>query len=261
MVIRGVLALLAVMLMGGCSGGIYDLLTRTKDDPYREKPLVESFRESNAIDIFWHEDEGADEYILERALDGTQISYEEVYRGAGLGHHERGLPDQAMYLYRLGKRRGGKEFDFSDPALGISSTVTRDVYEDNNIRERAARLDETPLVSNMQYYRSYSGFIFQDEDWYYTDIAPGWQAVVVINDTQAPPGREDSHFRLYIENRDSMVVTSDQEIEIPNYGTTEMRCYLRVYPYEHQYINDMPATEIGGSSVQYIIKIIMKQAL
>ena len=165
-----------------------------------------------------------------------------------------------MYLYRLAKRRGNREFPFSDPVLGVSSMIIGDVHEDNQTRENATYLGDTALVANMYYYRSYSGLILSDEDWFVTEIPPGWMIIVVINDSKAPPGI-NSHFKLYTEGREIKMVTSDMEIEIPNYDTSEMQCYMKVFPYEYQFINEMPDTEIGGNIIQYTIRIVLRRAL
>ena len=258
--VKRIIIAAAVMALCACNTGIYDLLGRTASDPFTEKPLAVSFKESQTVILSWSFDPAADEYILERALDGTQIVYEEIYRGQKLMFSDAGLPDQNMYLYRLAKRRGNREFPFSDPVLGVSSVITRDIHEDNGDKENASYLGDTTLVANMYYYRSYSGFILCDEDWYFTDIPAGWIIIAVINDSKAPPG-VNSHFKLYIENREISMVTSDMEIEIPNYDTSPLRCYMKVFPYEYQYISEMPDTEIGGNIIQYTIRVVLRRAL
>jgi hypothetical protein len=259
MVKKLALGVAGIMLLAACNQELFEVLNRTVADPFTEVPAVVSFKESNTIFISWSNDDAADEYILKRALDGSQILYEEIYRGTVPYYEDRGLPDQNMYLYCLAKKRGDKEFPLSEPAMGVSSLVTRDVNEENDAESAATHLGDTPVISNMHYYRSYSGFILQDEDWYYTEIPPGWQISVIINDSKAPANRL-SHFMLYIKDRDTARVTSDGEIQILNSETSPLRCYLKVYPYEYLYISEMPETEIGGGMVLYTIKISMKLA-
>jgi hypothetical protein len=240
---------------------MFELLDRTTADPFTEIPRAESFRESNAVLLSWLPDEGADEFILERAEDAERLNYQEIYRGGETFYRDGGLPDQRLYLYRLSKRRGERQFPPSGPALGVSSLVTRDIYETNDSEETAVFLSDTTVISNMYFYQSYNGLRVSDEDWYVMDIPPGWRASVVVNDSKAPAGLE-SHFKIYIKDRETNKVTHDDPIPVPNYGTSPLRCFFKIFPDEHIYISkDMPPTGAGGAIIQYTIKITAKTVM
>jgi hypothetical protein len=253
-------ALAGALLLGACSEGMYDILSRTTADPYTIQPLALSFKESNAVIVSWPADPAADEYILQRAADGTRVAYQDVYRGTGTEYRDGDLPDQAMYLYRLAKRRGDREFPPSDPVLAVSSLVTRDAYEENGGMQAATHLGDTPVIANMYYYRSYSGLSAQDVDWYWFDIPPGWRVSLVVTDARVNPGIS-SHFRYYIAGRAEGMVVSDVPIPIDNYEKTALRCYFRLFPDVGQYIMDMPPSQVGGGIVAYEIKIVQKLLL
>lgn len=208
----------------------------------------------------WNWDEGADEYILERADDGGQLIYHEIYRGTGLSYCDGGLPEDAMYLYRLRKRRGGKTFPASGPAMGVSSLVTRDIHEVNDRDTEATYLSDRTLISNMYYYRGYSTLEVWDEDWYYIDIPSGWRASLIVSDGEAPGGIS-SHFKIYIRDQETRDVIHDGEIPISNYGNVAIRCYFKLYPDTSTYVaNDMTAG-VGGAIISYTIKIAQFQVM
>jgi hypothetical protein len=256
-----VLSILPELFLVSCSQGMFELLDRTTADPFAEKPAAESFKESNTVLLSWSPDEGADEFILERAEDAERPVYREIYRGGAAGYRDADLPDQGIYLYRLLKRRGRRIFPSSEPVLGVSSLVTGDLQEPNNGEDAATFLDDTTIIANMYFYRSYQGLMVWDEDWYCMDIPPGWRASVVVNDSKAPSGLE-SHFKIYIKDREINKITHDDPIPVPNYGTEELRCFFKIFPDEQIYVSkEMPSTGVGGGIIQYTIKITGKTVM
>jgi hypothetical protein len=241
-----------------CNQDIYNILSRTIDDPYTIKPNAISFKESNTVILSWPFDPAADEYILQRTLDRQDIKYVEIYRGNKNEYIDSGLPDQNMYLYRLAKKRGNKNFPFSEPVLGVSSLVTRDTYEENNTMETATHLEDITLIANMYYYRSYSGFELQDFDWYWFDIPSGWQVFIVVIDDKPNPGT-DSHFRYYIHGRTEGIVFSSLPMIIENFEKTTYRCYFKLFPNVDQFV--LNPTQIGGGVAPYQIKILKKEMI
>ena len=180
-----VLILIAFITLASCSSGMYEMLHRTLDDPQIVIPNVESFEEKNTIFINWDFDEGADEYILERAEDKMELHYQIIYKGKDLNFADRGLEDDKRYIYRLSKRRGNRIFGPSDEALGVSTILTRDVYRNNSMAQ-AIKLDSIDYIANMFFYRSYGGLELVEEDWYYIDLPPLRMASIVVNDSQVP---------------------------------------------------------------------------
>jgi hypothetical protein len=246
-------AVILILLCASCTPGMFELLNRTMDDPALQKPGVESFVESNTITVSWDRDDGADEYILERAEDGIALSFSEVCRGGMTKYVDRDLPDNKRYLYRLFKKRGNKTFGPTEQALGVSSLVCRDVYEPNGTMEQAVQLETIDYISNMYYYRAYSGEEAIDEDWYFITIPPLRQASVVVNDSRVEESNKPTHFEYYEYDRDHKAVRQLLNFWIVNNEMVTKNYYFKLYPAKNQYIGaEMPA---GGAIIQYKISI------
>jgi len=245
--------LILLFILSGCENEMYKMLHRTADDPVIVRPNVESFVESNTIFINWEFDEGADEYILERALDTPDnLVFIIIYKGKALEYADRGLEDGARFIYRLSKRRGKVTFGPSKEALGVSSLVIRDIYR-NDTMEQALKLESTDYIANIFYYRSYNGLELIDEDWYFIDIPPMRQASVVVRDYEANEPDSLTHFLYYEHARESYVVRQLRDFWIVNTELETKRCYFKIFPAKSQFVNSgIPA---GGGIVQYKISL------
>ena len=244
----------AAMIFSSCNDGLFGTLNRTTLDPFTEIPTVISFLESHSITVKWTEDEGADEYILERALDSIMPVFSEVYRGNATEYVDRNKSDETLYLYRLSKRRGQKTFPASDPALGVSTLTTRDSHEENNDEKKATYLSYYTLSANMPFYRAYNGLTVSDADWYCVDIPPRWMVSIVIVDLKIEYGTE-THFRAYIKDTPPQDVIQSYPFHITNYENFPARHYFKIYPKEGKYIDAMGGGA-GGAVVDYTIQII-----
>jgi len=250
---------LLLLVLTGCNPGMYEMLHRTIDDPVIVKPNVESFVESNAIFVNWKEDEGADEYILERAEDiSGSLVYRVVYRGTGTSYADRGLEEDIRYIYRLSKRRGKEVFGPSPEAMGVSSLVCRDVYRNDTMAD-ALRLESIDYIANIYYYRSYGGLEIYDEDWYYIEIPAMRQASVVVNDSQVAESDQPTHFEYYEYGRNAHSVKQLKDFWIINTELETKRYYFKLFPATSQFVlpgsgsgSVLPA---GGDIVQYRISI------
>ena len=245
--------LLILFILLGCHSDMYDMLHRTINDPVVVKPNVQSFVETKSILISWDYDEGADEYILERAFDspGT-LFYITVYRGKALSYADRDLEDDQRFIYRLSKRRGNAVFGPSAEVLGVSSIVTRDIYSNNSI-ETALRLESIDYIANIYYYRSYNGLELIDEDWFYIDIPPMRQASIVVNDSQVDISNTPTHFEYYVVSRDSAPVMQLRDFWIINNELETKRFYFKLYPAKSQFVmGSIP----GGGIIQYKISLV-----
>jgi hypothetical protein len=232
---------------------MYELLTRSTDDPVVVEPVIESFVKSYAIYAWWESDKGADEYILERARDGPEaLVWETVYRGEGTSYTDGGLENNMMYVYRLSKRRGKETFGPSAEAAGVSSLVSRDIYR-NDTMEQAVRLETKDYIANIYYYRTYGGLEIIDEDWYYIEIPPLRQASVVVNDSQVAEADQPTHFEYYEYSRDSAKVLQLKDFWIINNELETKKYYFVLYPAKLQFVG--AAVPAGGKLVQYRISI------
>jgi len=241
-----------LITLSGCNSGMYDMLHRSMDDPKINNPMVESFAESNAIFVKWEYDEGADEYILERAQDSQVLKYITVYHGSGTEYADRGLENETRYVYRLWKRRGTEMFGPSSGSLGVSSMVSRDVYR-NDTMETALRLETIDYIANIYYYRTYGGLEIMDEDWYYIEIPALRKASVIVNDSKVAEQNRPTHFECYEYAREAFSVVHLFDFWIINNEMNTMKYYFKLYPSKMQFVGTgIPA---GGDIVRYTISI------
>jgi len=248
--VAGVIVLL--FALSGCNPGMYDMLHRTMDDPKIVSPNVESFVESNSIFVNWEYDEGADEYILERAQDSLVLSFSTVYRGTGTAYADRGLEGETRYIYRMFKRRGSEIFGPSPEVIGVSSMVSRDVYR-NDTMETAERLETIGYIANIYYYRTYNGLEIMDEDWYYIEIPALRKASIVVNDSKVAEQNRPTHFECYEYAREAFPVVHLLDFWIINNEMETKRYYFKLYPAKLQFVGvGVPA---GGDIVRYTISI------
>ena len=245
--------LILTAITSSCKLDFFETLNRTPYSPFTETPVVGSFLSSRSICIEWSFDEGADEYIIERALDNSlSLDYREIYRGTSLHYIDNNLPDSTLYFYRLSKRRGKMTFPPSNPALGVSSITTRDSHEVNDTMEEATRLGDTVLHANLPFYRAYNGATVCDEDWYYVELPPGWLAKIEIDDLKAGVFKTITHFFIYVPDFPPYNVPQLKEIIIPNYETFSRKCYFKIFPNEDEYLG----SGFGGDIVDYTIRIV-----
>ena len=250
--VRKIFPVFLALFFAACSSGMYDLLIRTTDDPKTACPRAVSFAESNAVLLSWDYDEGADEYILERASDSETPVFFTVYKGTGTEYADRGLENDTRYIYRLSKRRGNRIFGPSKETLGVSSLVSRDIYR-NDTMEEAVRLETIDYIANIYYYRSYGGAELIDEDWYYVEIPPLRRAAVVVNDSLITDGNKPTHFMRYEYSRDDKPVIQLSAFWIINNELETKRYYFKLYPAKMMFVG--MAGIPGGDIVRYTISI------
>jgi hypothetical protein len=250
--VKMLFSILAAAVLAGCNPGMYEMLNRIMDDPVIEKPVIKSFLESYTIFASWEYDEGADEYILERAEDvPSQLVYETVYQGTETAYTDGGLEDGKRYIYRLSKRRGKKTFGPSEEVMGVSSLIC--VIYHNDTMEEALRLETIDYITNIYYYRTYGGLELIDEDWYYIELPPLRQASVVVNDSRIEESDRPTHFEYYEYGRDHNPVRQLKDFWIINNEMETKKYYFKLYPTKLQFVGaGIPA---GGDLVQYRISI------
>lgn len=251
--VKRLFGIMAAVLLTGCNPGMYEMLHRSVDDPVIVEPVIESFVESCTIFARWEFDEGADEYILERAEDSpSELVYETVYQGKETAYTDAELEDSKRYIYRLSKRRGKQLFGPSGEVPGVSSLVCRDIYK-NDTMEEASRLETIDYIANIYYYRTYGGLELIDEDWYYIELPPFRQASVVLNDSRVEESDRPTHFDYYEYGRDHNPVRQLKDFWIINNELETKKYYFKLYPSKLQFVGaGIPA---GGDIVQYRISI------
>ena len=174
-----VLILCSLLSFSGCGGGIYEIVARDQRDPDTFYLKVDSFSEENVIRCSWAKDERSDKYIVMRSEDREPLHFEKVYEGERTTYEDAVLKEDTRYLYRLDKVRGKRGFKGKTHYMGIYSKQVKDVYEPNDKKENAVRL-ENDKQANVYYYRSTEGTILEDEDWYKVRVPARRQAKITI---------------------------------------------------------------------------------
>jgi hypothetical protein len=245
---------------------MHESLSRTDRDPFYEIPQVLSFEERYAIIIRWPVDEAADEYLLYRAADNSinlSSSYSLIYRGTATEYHDQFVLSQneQRYLYRLGKRRGGRYFvDLTTPGragLGVVENGIEDIFESNNHESKATLLSDVELQINSYYYESNAGdhITIYDEDWYCIDIPGNWTANIIQTDKAAPQHSNDTRFQIEVLGSVPEALPHSVDYSIINTGNQARRFYFRIFP-RYSYFQES-ADMVGGCGqfMEYWLKI------
>ena len=251
--VRGAAFFIAFVL-ASCGGGFLDTAARGSADPAVVKPDVSCFRQSRVVEISWKADDAADEYILERALDidtqGDPISYNVVYRGRETSYKDIFAVDN-RYLYRLGKTRGERLFGPSDPVLAFSTMDTMDGFEPNDEQSQA-----TPLSyrcdANVHFFKSGTGEVSTDVDWYWLDVPMRSTTYLYINQGFPVANVGDATKLRYSIGLAGDIVTQGLDIPFTNGHDFAVRMYLAVYT---DAVTALGQPNGGGIVISYFVKI------
>ena len=247
--------LFIVFALASCSGGFLATAARGSADPVIAKPDVLCFRQSRVVEISWEKDDAADEYILERALDidtlGDPVSYNVLYRGPATSYKDIFAVDN-RYLYRLAKTRGERLFGPSDPVLAFSTMNTMDGFEPNDEQGRA-----TPLSyrcdANIHFYKSGTGEVSTDVDWYWLDV-PMRSTTYLYIDQGFPAANSGDPTKLwYSTGLAGDIVKQDVDIPFTNGHDFPVRMYLAVYTDASTALGQTSSG--GGIVISYFVKI------
>ncbi|QQO10751.1 hypothetical protein [Breznakiella homolactica] len=239
-----------IFIVLGCTQSFLDELNRTDADPYIEVPAVESFLAEGLVSVSWSADEGADEYILQRALDHTSLSFETRYRGAGTDYTEVIPVPHERYIYRLSKVRGSKTFGPSDGVMGVGGDFRRDDNEPNDTQETATLLDRE-ITSNLYYYRSYGDEIVQDTDWFVLDVEP--RTIVRVKVTQAGLGVGNVATKMYltVPGQNSVQPVNADFVDIENRAYERQLVYFKITPIPNEFTGGIH--QVGGTVITYTL--------
>ncbi len=238
--------------VSGCTAGPLESLLRVIDDPVVSEPSVVCLQRENRIDVSWEADDGAEEYVLERAADSATLTYSVVYRGTDNSYADDGLADQSRYLYRLSKKRGTRTFGPSEAILGVGSSASIDEHEPNDAESSATDLSYD-LVSNLFYYRTYGGQVIQDTDWYAVAVPPRRIANIVITQDGLSGGAIQTYFYFYEKGMVPVTVANNATIPVSNTSYETKRVLFKVYPKPDEFVSDL--TLGGGTLVNYTISL------
>jgi len=160
--------------------------------------------------------------------------------------------DQERYLYRLNKTRGSRSFGPSASLLGVCGSFRKDLNEPNDTEDKATPL-VYDLISNIYYYRSYSGEVLSDVDWYKVSVPARRVAYVLVMQDGIGDGVENTKFEVTQPGLAASRVKNAVPIEIRNTAYVEQTFSFKIHPHVEDYFS---TPEFGGGSmVSYTILI------
>ena len=241
------------LLFFSCSGGFLDQMGRVLADPEPGTPTVSSFVSEFRIDVAWAADKAAEEYILEQADDSTAPSWSTVSRGTATSFSDTACADQHRYLYRLSIVRGSRVFGPAPEAFGIGSAACRDALEPNDTEAAATPLDYDK-ASNLYFYRSCSGAVVQDQDWYSVTIPPRRTANIVVTQSGLTGGSVNTYMMFYLKGTAPVVIVNNSAIPVTNPAHETKAFLFRISPNPAEFIAD--PTLAGGSFIDYTVSLL-----
>jgi hypothetical protein len=245
-----ILLTVTVLLCGACGQDLYDFMDRNTKAPVVSEPQVECFKVEGEIDVYWDEDEAADEYLLYRDDSPTGPFDEICYRGQELHYKDTGLQGDGgrLYYYKLAKRRAERVFDKSDFVLGVAHTKRCDCYEPNNKKETAAEFYNV-TDANIYYYQYNVDHALEDVDWYWVKIEPMRKVLLSIFFNDPNLHENDLHYEeeggLYGTD-----LSGDDEIYIYNYENEARIKYFYIR------VNKIYFEGVGGRMGSYQIRLL-----
>ena len=257
MKIKTLVILVLPLLVLSCSEGLLGDMLRVNTDPFVEGPSVVSFEKERTISVSWKADPGADEYILYKAEDTIIPFYKIIFQGTDLSLIDTDITGEHRYLYTLSKIRGTRLFGPSSPVLGVASSVIQDGLEDNNTKEKAARL-VWDLDANLYYYRSNNGDEIEDHDWYSITVPPRRKAMIVVTQNGLGSGA-DSWMKYYLEGHVPETIVNSNAIPIENYSYELDTFHFLISPNSSEFIGD-PSLG-GGGLINYRVSLNSIQSL
>ncbi|HAH60839.1 MAG TPA: hypothetical protein DCL73_01930 [Treponema sp.] len=237
------LPLLAVFM--SCSTGFYEIISRTTSDPFYDVPVVDSFDAINTISLQWQSDDGADTYILMRALNDTTLSYEELYRGTNCSYTDTAVLEGTLYRYRIDKIRGEKRFNGQKAGLGVASDIAQGILYDNSTEENAYELTYK-ATSSCYYYKFDDATFMIDYDWYKVKLPAMRKATIEIEDTV------DNYFEYILPGYTSPYVLDNKEyFYVTNNDYTEQMVYFAIRANPDEFVTaDTPGGDIRSYKLE-----------
>lgn len=241
------LAIILSFLFASCKNGFYDILARTTDDPFSTTPSISSFEAIDTIKASWEPDDGADTFILMRAINDATLNYEEVYRGTDCSFVDTLVEDGTLYRYRLDKIRGQERFYGSIPGLGVASPIAEAVLYDNSIQCKAYELTYK-YTSSCYYYKFDDDTLLYNYDWYKVEVPAMRKAVITISET----GSNSSFCYLIPGSVKATKLINKTSFYVYNNKLTPQYKYFAIFANPSEFITQ---TSIGGDIRSYTIEL------
>lgn len=218
----------AFTVLSSCSSDWDGMFFKSTEDPFYDIALISCFEKEKEIRVSWREDEGADEYVLMRSEDSSNLNFKEIYRGNALYYEDKDGEEWKRYLYRLDKTRGNKYFKGKETAMALCSPVRGDEYEDNGSEDKAVLL-ESDRSANIYRCVFEDGRVFEDFDWYYVEIPPHRVACLSLEDSGIAVANQTTAFCYLLPDDGVHEIKQNSEFILYNRTEEKKKVYIKIF--------------------------------
>jgi len=252
-------AAVGLVHLWGCSNAsLYELASRTSQEPVIATPTADSFAVEEEIHLSWSEDPGADEYVLLRDVNFNGSYDAVVYDGIGTSFADTNVTADDTYYYRLAKRRGQRRFEPSGPVFAVGSAVRKDEHEPNDSSETAVPFEDG-MACNIFAFRDGFGNSLIDVDYYSITVPADSRAVLEFVDFANLAA--DELVVQVIRDGVEFPLTDGQELSIDNDELEQRTLVFRVYVDTGEFFGSGGSGAGGGAVAAYQIDLIRTEPL
>lgn len=247
--------LLGAAISAACSGGPFQLLSRTAADPEVAAPTVESLGRERVVLVSWQPDPSADTFRLYRDSlpDGSGRTL--VYQGSSTRCADAVPIMDTIYYYRLAKVRGRREFPVSGFVPGVAGSVAADSLG-NDESSTATRVDYVAQAT-IFYYRDAWGNEIEDRDWYYMVVPPrSFITVAATNLSNTDLG--ELFFQVAGETPRLLSITGGER-KLFNFELGPRAVYFQIYVAKDTFVGELSAA--GGKIAAYRLEYRQTNAI
>lgn len=171
------IGLVLVVVLSGCSGGLFADLGENIIPPVVVTPNAVPFAAEEQITLSWDEDPGADLYLLYRDDTSTPLVPTLIYVGEATSYVDTDVVANRNYYYRLAKRRGDRIFGPSDFVYAVATDTRQEASEPNDQLTNAAQFVDG-VAGTLHGFQDGLGSRLIDQDCYRTTV-PGNHRLIV----------------------------------------------------------------------------------
>jgi len=250
--LQAVAAGLVLFAVAACDGSFYLDLAALNQDPSVAKPSVQSFVIEREIHVEWPEDRATDTYVLYRDDVSDPVQPTIIYEGTDLSFIDRDVTVGRFYYYRLGKRRGQKLFEPSDPVIAVGSDVRADEWEPNDVKDQAVTFRDG-MLGNIYAYRDGEGRRVVDVDYYKVTLPARTRLTIQVNGLSQ---FESNDLSFALEHKAPQPLNSGDEAPIVNEAMIEQTFAFRIIVNEENFFGDTGSGKSGGNIGSYVLDLV-----
>lgn len=214
-----------VVVLAGCSGGLFGELGERVGTPEVVAPTIRSFAVEGRITASWEQDGAADTYLLYRDEVPAPTTPTVIYRGRASRYEDSEVEVNRNYYYRLAKQRGERVFGPSRYVYAVTSNVRWEASEPNDEVGTAAAFSHG-VQGSLYAFRDGLGNRIIDVDWYRIEVGPFRRTTMQFTDYRNLPTANS--VVVVVRGEREVPVNSGDSIAIDNYSNRTRSMYFRV---------------------------------